>query len=62
VERETPRSRRQLKAGADRAQRHRQGLNHSERMKAKRAVLDGVADELRQIIGTPVGAELRLVA
>jgi hypothetical protein len=31
-------------------------------MKAKRAVLDGVADELRQIIGTPVGAELRLVA
>jgi integrase len=39
--------------------------NHSKRMKEKRAVLDGVAAELRRIIGKPVGqagAELRLVA
>jgi integrase len=39
--------------------------NHSKRMKEKRAVLDGVAAELRRIIGKPVGqadTELRLVA
>ena len=39
--------------------------NHSKRMKEKRAVLDGVAAELRRIIGQPVGQreiELRLVA
>src|SRR3984893_12266970 len=39
--------------------------NHSKRMKEKRAVLDGVAAELRRIIGEPVGQreiELRLVA
>lgn len=33
--------------------------NHSGRMKEKRAVLDGIAAELRRIIGKP---ELRLVA
>jgi integrase len=36
--------------------------NHSKRMKEKRAVLDGVAAELRRIIGSPAKAELRLVA
>lgn len=36
--------------------------NHSKRMKEKRAVLDGVAAELRRIIGNPVKTELRLVA
>ena len=39
--------------------------NHSKRMKEKRAVLDGVAAELRRIIGEPAGqveAGLRLVA
>ena len=36
--------------------------NHSKRMKEKRAVLDGVAAELRRIIGAPVEANLRLVA
>jgi integrase len=36
--------------------------NHSKRMKEKRAVLDGVAAELRRIIGQPAEAELRLVA
>ena len=36
--------------------------NHSKRMKEKRAVLDGVAAELRRIIGTAGGAGLRLVA
>ena len=37
--------------------------NHSKRMKEKRAVLDGVAAELRRIIGNkPVETELRLVA
>jgi integrase len=41
--------------------------NHSKRMKEKRAVLDGVAAELRRIIGQPVPArqaetELRLAA
>jgi hypothetical protein len=39
--------------------------NHSKRMKEKRAVLDGVAAELRGIIGKPVmqtEAELRLAA
>ena len=39
--------------------------NHSKRMKEKRAVLDGIAAELRRIIGQPVGQreiELRLVA
>ena len=36
--------------------------NHSKRMKEKRAVLDGVAAELRRIIGKPAEAELRLVA
>jgi hypothetical protein len=30
--------------------------NHSKRMKEKRAVLDGVAAELRRIIGQPVPA------
>jgi integrase len=28
--------------------------NHSQRMKEKRAVLDGIATELRRMIGTPV--------
>jgi integrase len=38
--------------------------NHSKRMKEKRAVLDGVAAELRRIIAKPAEAEaqLRLVA
>jgi uncharacterized membrane protein len=41
--------------------------NHSKRMKEKRAVLDGVALELRRIIGTPAvkavdHEELRLAA
>jgi integrase len=36
--------------------------NHSKRMKEKRAVLDGVAAELRRIIGEPADAGLRLVA
>jgi integrase len=39
--------------------------NHSKRMKEKRAVLDGVAAELRRIIGKPMTqaeTELRLVA
>ena len=39
--------------------------NHSKRMKEKRAVLEGIAAELRRIIGEPVGQreiELRLVA
>jgi integrase len=36
--------------------------NHSKRMKEKRAVLDGVAAELRRIIGKPAETELRLVA
>ena len=41
--------------------------NHSKRMKEKRAVLDGVAAELRRIIGKSVPAtqaetELRLAA
>ena len=36
--------------------------NHSKRMKEKRAVLDGVAAELRRIIGKPAESELRLVA
>jgi integrase len=35
--------------------------NHSKRMKEKRAVLDGVAAEIRRIIGGPA-TELRLVA
>jgi hypothetical protein len=30
--------------------------NHSKRMKEKRAVLDGVAAELRRIIGNPAPA------
>jgi integrase len=36
--------------------------NHSKRMKEKRAVLDGIAAELRRIIAQPAEAELRLVA
>jgi integrase len=36
--------------------------NHSKRMKEKRAVLDGVAAELRRIIGRSADPELRLVA
>ena len=36
--------------------------NHSKRMKEKRAVLDGVAAELRRIIGEPAETGLRLVA
>jgi hypothetical protein len=36
--------------------------NHSKRMKEKRAVLDGVAAELRRIIGKAAETELRLVA
>jgi hypothetical protein len=36
--------------------------NHSKRMKEKRAVLHGVAAELRRIIGQPAETELRLVA
>ena len=41
--------------------------NHSKRMKEKRAVLDGVAAELRRIIGKPAvkavdADELRLAA
>ena len=47
-------SRGEQEAGADRAQRHRQGLHHSKRMKEKRAVLDGVAAELQRIIAEPV--------
>jgi hypothetical protein len=48
------------KAGAGRAQRHGKVYNHSKRMKEKRAVLDGVAAELRRIIGKP--ATQRLLA
>ncbi|MEH2611759.1 hypothetical protein V1293_004048 [Bradyrhizobium sp. AZCC 1693] len=33
-----------------------------KRMKEKRAVLDGIAAELRRIIGKPAETELRLVA
>jgi integrase len=36
--------------------------NHSKRMKEKRAVLDGVAAELRRIIDHPTGIGLRLIA
>ena len=36
--------------------------NHSRRMKEKRAVLDGIAAELRRIIGKPAETELRLGA
>ena len=39
--------------------------NHSKRMKEKRAVLDGVAAELRRIIGEPAKAvdrKMRLAA
>jgi integrase len=36
--------------------------NHSKRMKEKRAVLDGIATELRRIVGEPAETELRLVA
>jgi hypothetical protein len=36
--------------------------NHSPRMKEKRAVLDGVAAELRQIIGARAETGLHLVA
>ena len=36
--------------------------NHSKRMKQKRAVLDGLAAELRRIIGRPAVQELRLTA
>lgn len=36
--------------------------NHSKRTKEKRAVLDGVAAELRRIIGTAADTGLRLVA
>ncbi|MCK1638946.1 tyrosine-type recombinase/integrase [Bradyrhizobium sp. 157] len=36
--------------------------NHSKRMKEKRAVLDGVAAEVRRIISEPAETELRLVA
>jgi integrase len=36
--------------------------NHSKRMKEKRAVLDGVAAELRRIVGGPAATKLRLAA
>jgi integrase len=36
--------------------------NHSKRMKEKRAVLDGVAAELRRIVGWPAETGLRLAA
>jgi hypothetical protein len=36
--------------------------NHSKRMKETRALLDGIAAELRRIIGKPAEAELLLVA
>jgi integrase len=36
--------------------------NHSKRMKEKRAVLDGLAAELRRIVGKPAVKELRLAA
>jgi integrase len=36
--------------------------NHSKRMKQKRAVLDGLAAELRRIVAKPAEAGLRLVA
>lgn len=36
--------------------------NHSKRMKEKRAVLDGIAAELRRIIGEPVQTELSTAA
>ena len=36
--------------------------NHSKRKKEKRAVLDGVAAELRRIISEPAETELHLVA
>ena len=35
--------------------------NHSKRMKEKRAVLDGVAAELRRIIGEPAALNLTKV-
>ena len=44
------------------SQRTGKVYNHSKRMKEKRAVLDGVAAELRRIIGEPAETELRLVA
>ncbi len=40
----------------------RKVYNHSKRMKEKRALLDGVAAELRRIVGTPAEIGLRLVA
>jgi integrase len=36
--------------------------NHSKRMKEKRAVLDGIAAELRRITGKPADIGLRLIA
>jgi hypothetical protein len=42
--------------------RHRQSLHHSKRMKEKRAVLGGVAAELRRIVGKPAVAERPLAA
>ena len=61
------RSRREQEAGADRARVTGKVYNHSKRMKEKRAVLDGVAAELRRIIGqsvptTQAETELRLAA
>ena len=48
--------------GEDRASVTGKVYNHSKRMKEKRAVLDGVAAELRRIIGEPAETGLRLVA
>jgi len=36
--------------------------NQSMRTQQKRNVLDGIARELRRIIGEPVGADLRMAA
>ena len=48
-----PRSRREQEAGTDRAFVTGKVYNHFKRME-KRAVLDGVAAELRRMIGEPV--------
>ena len=63
---EASRSRREQESGAERRSVTGKVYNHSKRMKEKRAVLDGVAAELRRIIGKPpakaVDPKLRLAA
>ena len=65
LDREVSRSCREQEAGADRTQRHRQGLQSIQADEEKRAVLDGVAAELQRIIGEPAQHEevaMRLAA